>query len=81
MKITFGGDPIFAVNESSDEIRADHFLVKLFAAAAKVGVQDLVLMQIVGAHFSDGLFEHVVPLLFFLHPSLTFGADRAAWPY
>ena len=81
VKITLGDDPIVAVNERSDEIGADHFLVKLFAAATKVGVQYLVFVEIVGAHFSDGLFEHVVPFLFFLRPSLTFRADRAAWPY
>ena len=54
--VAFEGDAIVAVDNGADERRADVFLVQLFAAAADVGIDHLVLVTLIGAHFCEGLF-------------------------
>ena len=78
INVAFEGDPITAANQRPDEVRADHFLVQRFAAAAEIAVQHLVAVSIIGAHFSDGFLERLVPLLLLFPPLLTLRADCRA---
>ncbi len=73
-------DAVAAVDDRADEIRPDHLLVQLLAAAAEVGVEHLVPVAVVGPQLLDGLVVHAVSLSLPVHPLRAPGAERPARP-
>src|SRR3990172_6943372 len=55
-------DAIVAVDKGSYKGRAGVLVVHLFSAAAEIGIEQLVLITVVGAHPGEGLFVRLVPL-------------------
>ena len=73
-------DAIVAVDDRADEIRPDHLLVQLLAAAADVGVEHLAPVALVGPQLLDGLAVHAVSLSLLVHPLRALGAELPARP-
>ena len=76
MEVAFQRDTTTAVDNRADEIRADHLLVELFAAAADIGVKVFLGIAAIRSKFFDGFTVKFMPFLFPLPSLLHFGTWR-----